>query len=46
MFCFFAGDTVVVLTHGLAKKTQKTPARDIERAQACRRKYLARRDSK
>jgi phage-related protein len=43
LFCFLAGDSVVVLTHGLTKKSQKTPKQEIERAQACRREYLRRR---
>lgn len=43
IFCFFDGHSVVVLTHGLIKKTQKTPQREIERAEAYRRAYLQRR---
>lgn len=43
IFCFFAGSAMVVLTHGLAKKTQKTPLKEIQRAEAYKRKYLARR---
>jgi len=43
IFCFFDGNSVVVLTHGLIKKTQKTPQREIERAEAYRRDYLQRR---
>ncbi len=43
IFCFFDGHSVVVLTHGLIKKTQKTPQREIERAEAYRRDYLQRR---
>ena len=43
IFCFFAGNSVVVLTHGLVKKTQKTPPGEIERAQAYRQEYLSRR---
>ena len=43
IFCFFDGNSVVVLTHGILKKTQKTPQRDIERAEAYRREYLQRR---
>ena len=43
MFCFFDGYSVVVLTHGFIKKTQKTPQREIERAEAYRRDYLQRR---
>ena len=43
IFCFFDGHSVVILTHGLIKKTQKTPPREIERAEAYRRDYLQRR---
>jgi phage-related protein len=43
IFCFFEGNSVVILTHGFAKKTQKTPQQEIERAEACRRDYLKRR---
>ncbi|NTV23687.1 MAG: type II toxin-antitoxin system RelE/ParE family toxin [Nanoarchaeota archaeon] len=43
LFCFFDGHSLVVLTHGLVKKTQKTPQREIERAEAYRRDYLQRR---
>jgi phage-related protein len=41
IFCFFAGNSIVVLTHGLVKKTQKTPQREIERAEVYKREYLA-----
>lgn len=43
IFCFFAGNAIVVLTHGLIKKTQKTPQREIERAELYRKEYLSRR---
>jgi phage-related protein len=43
IFCFFDGNSVVVLTHGLIKKTQKTPQREIERAETYRKDYLRRR---
>lgn len=43
IFCFFEGNSVVVLTHGLVKKTRKTPKNEIERAEAYRREYLKRR---
>jgi phage-related protein len=39
IFCFFL-DNSVVLTHGFVKKSQKTPAREIERAEAYRRDFL------
>lgn len=44
IFCFFAGNSVVILTHGLVKKTQKTPPSEIERAEAYKREYLSRRN--
>jgi phage-related protein len=43
IFCFFDGHSVIVLSHGFIKKTQKTPQREIERAEAYRRDYLKRR---
>jgi len=43
IFCFFVDNSIVVLTHGFAKKSQKTPKPEIERAEACRRDYLRRR---
>jgi len=44
LFCFFAGNSVVVLTHGLSKKSRKTPPAEIEKAEACRREFLKRRN--
>lgn len=43
VLCFFDGNAVVILTHGFAKKSQKTPKQEIERAEAYRRDYLKRR---
>lgn len=43
IFCFLDGHSVVVLTHGMIKKTQKTPQKEIQRAVACRTDYLQRR---
>jgi phage-related protein len=43
VFCFFEGNSVVVLTHGLIKKTQKTPRQEIERAEAYKKDYVIRR---
>ena len=43
IFCFFERNSVVILTHGFAKKTMKTPQKEIERAEAYRRDYLKRR---
>lgn len=42
LLCFFDGATVVVLVSGFAKKTQKTPSREIERAEERKRDYLSR----
>ena len=42
IFCFFMNNSVV-LTHGFAKKSQKTPAGEIERAEAYRRDFFKRR---
>ena len=42
IFCFFVGNTVV-LTHGFAKKTQKNPIHEMERAAAYRKDFLRRR---
>jgi len=46
IFCFFDGHSVVILTHGLIKKTQKTPLAEIDRAMAYKRDYLQRRIKK
>jgi phage-related protein len=43
IFCFFDGHSVVVLTHGFIKKSQKTPRQEIERAESYRRDFLSRR---
>jgi len=43
IFCFFAGNSVVVLTHGLVKKSRKTPKSEIEKAEAYRKEFLRRR---
>ena len=33
-------DTLVISTHGIEKKTQKTPIKEIEKAQNIRQKYF------
>lgn len=33
-------DTLIIATHGIIKKTQKTPKREIERAKKIRREYF------
>ncbi len=42
LFCFFANGSVVVLTHGIVKKSQKTPKKEIKKAELYRRDYLRR----
>ena len=42
VFAFF-DEHKVILTNGLVKKTQKTPAGDIQRAEEYKREYLNRR---
>ncbi|MCA9422594.1 MAG: type II toxin-antitoxin system RelE/ParE family toxin [Nitrospira sp.] len=39
---FFDGATLIILTNGFAKKTQKTPADEIRLAEACKRDYFDR----
>lgn len=46
IFCFFDGNSAVVLTHGIIKKTQKTPQRAIDRAEDYRTDYLKRRQKR
>ncbi len=43
LFCFFDRNDKVVVTNGFAKKTQKTPQREIDRAKKYRIDYLDRR---
>jgi phage-related protein len=43
IFCFFLGNSVVVLTHGYVKKSQRTSKQEIERAEVYRRDFLKRR---
>jgi len=42
LFAFWDNDTetFVVATHGIIKKTQKTPSKEITRAEEIRRKYF------
>jgi phage-related protein len=43
LLCFFLNRSVVVLSHGFVKKSQKIPVHEIERAEAYRRDFLKRR---
>lgn len=42
ILCFFAGNSVVVLTNGFVKKSQKTPTAEIKKAEAYRKDFLKR----
>jgi phage-related protein len=46
IFCFFNSHSVVILTHGLVKKSQKTPQREIDKAESYRKDFLSRRKIK
>jgi len=39
---FFSENAVIVLTHGFSKKSQKTPRREIERAEAYKEDFMRR----
>ena len=43
---FIEGSRIVILTNGFQKKTQKTPKREIELAEARKREYQSRRETK
>jgi phage-related protein len=39
---FFSENSVIVLTHGFSKKSQKTPRHEIERAEAYKKDFMRR----
>jgi phage-related protein len=39
VFCFFDGDQLVILLNGFQKKTQKTPRKEIDRAERLLNEY-------
>lgn len=43
ILCFFMENSVVVLTHGFVKKSQKTPKAEIKKAEAYRKDFLKKR---
>lgn len=45
IFCFFDINNLVVVGHGFQKKTQKTPAGEIERAEKIKKEYYEERKS-
>ncbi len=44
LFCFFADNDEVVVTHGLLKKSQKIPRSEIQKAEVYRKDFLERRE--
>ncbi len=46
IFCCMDQGAVVVLFHGFQKKTQKTPQREIKRAEAIKKEYLKSKEDK
>ena len=45
IFCFFDSGNLVILTHGFQKKTQKTPIKEIERAEKYKKDYIRRKSN-
>lgn len=39
IFCFFDKGNLVILLHGFQKKTQKTPKKEIEKAERLKKEY-------
>jgi phage-related protein len=39
IFCFFDKNDLVIVGHGFQKKTQKTPQKEIERAEKIKKQY-------
>jgi len=45
LFCFFDMGRVIVLTHGIVKKSQKTPKKEIKIAETYKNDYLRRKQN-
>ncbi len=39
IFCFFDINNLIIIGHGFQKKTQKTPLKEIERAEKIKKEY-------
>ena len=39
ILCFFDNESLIVVGHGFQKKTQKTPIKEIERAEKIKKEY-------
>ena len=46
IFCCLDGGAVVVLFHGFQKKTQKTPLKEIKRAESIKKEYFKSKEKK
>lgn len=46
IFCCMDEGSVVVLFHGIQKKSQKTPPKEIKRAEAIKKEYLKSKEAK
>ena len=46
IFCCLDKGSIVVLFHGFQKKTQKTPTKEIKRAEAIKKEYLKSKEEK
>ena len=46
IFCCLDGGAVVVLFHGFQKKTQKTPLKEIKRAESIKKEYFKSKETK
>jgi phage-related protein len=46
VFCFFDGGKLVILLNGFAKKSQKTPKKEIEKAKRLMSEYYVEKKSK
>ena len=46
VFCCFDDGAVVVLFHGIQKKSQKTPPKEIKRAEAIKKEYFNSKEAK
>ena len=42
IFCFFQNGNIIILTHGIIKKTQKVPHAEIIKAEEYKKDYLRR----
>jgi len=42
IFCFFDNGSIIILTHGIIKKTQKIPLGEITKAEEYKKDYLRR----